>query len=260
MKNIFKIMGVALIASSMLFVSCNKDPEEDNTPIEETTYTVKVTCNDNTMGTVTITPAKESYKQGDLVIIKAVANDGFRFVKWNDGTEDIATENYEWTVTGNKTFTATFEAIPQPSWTVVFDGTNLDVAGFHKGAYMAQYHIYRFECAKQGTSAGQRAFPYLDCYMTDGETAADIAGSDYTELYHETYYNDGQYNYGDWQTKEFTNFNCTALDLEEGLMSATFAAVMFSYKDYYEDELDMDECAQKNLAVTFENITFAASK
>lgn len=38
MKNIFKLMGVALLASSMLFVACKKDEntDEPNTPQEET--------------------------------------------------------------------------------------------------------------------------------------------------------------------------------------------------------------------------------
>lgn len=39
MKNIFKMMGIALLASSMLFVACNKDEntdENNNTPQEET--------------------------------------------------------------------------------------------------------------------------------------------------------------------------------------------------------------------------------
>ena len=259
MKNIFKIMGVALIASSMLFVSCNKDPEEDNTPIEETTYTVKVTCNDNTMGTVTITPAKESYKQGDLVIIKAVANDGFRFVKWNDGTEDIATENYEWTVTGNKTFTATFEAIPQPSWSATFDGSNINISGFHQGRHRAANQLWLFQAAQaaQGTSV---SFPYVVCYIY-GSAQDDLQVGSFTELYMENYYTIDGDQYGDWQHYETNNFNCTALDLTENMMSATLSCEMYSLTEIQEETVDSEEEAtKKTLALTFENITFTEAK
>lgn len=42
MKNIFKLMGVALLASSMLFVSCNKDEEENNDNNQQTSAKVTV--------------------------------------------------------------------------------------------------------------------------------------------------------------------------------------------------------------------------
>lgn len=39
MKNIFKLLGVALIASSMIFVACTKDPEDNNNNNNNTTDT-----------------------------------------------------------------------------------------------------------------------------------------------------------------------------------------------------------------------------
>lgn len=42
MKNIFKLMGIALLASSMIFVSCKKDNGGDEpTPQQENVYTLK---------------------------------------------------------------------------------------------------------------------------------------------------------------------------------------------------------------------------
>ena len=58
MKNIFKLMGVALIASTMLFVACGKEGEEENTGDDNTTggndtptYTLSVAA---TLGTATL--------------------------------------------------------------------------------------------------------------------------------------------------------------------------------------------------------------
>lgn len=254
MKNIFKLMGVALITSSMLFVSCNKTEEEEtntNVTPTETTYTVKVTCNDNTMGTVTVSPVKEKYNAGDEITITATPNDGFKFVNWND---TILTASYTCKVNANMTFTATFAALPQTSYTVVFDGTALDVAGYCHGEYMAAYGYYRVQFAKQ-VNGNNVYFPYLDSYY-EGETADDLELSSYTELYHETYFNDGQYNYGDWQWFATNNFNCTGLDLTDNLLSCTFSAEMFSYAEYFNDETEPANCTKKTLAVTFANVMF----
>lgn len=48
MKNMFKMMGVALLAGAMLFTACKKD-KEDTTPTNTTpTYSVVVTMDGNT--------------------------------------------------------------------------------------------------------------------------------------------------------------------------------------------------------------------
>lgn len=48
MKNMFKMMGVALLAGAMLFTACKKDEETTNTNNTTPTYAVTVTYNDAT--------------------------------------------------------------------------------------------------------------------------------------------------------------------------------------------------------------------
>ena len=70
---------------------------------DETYYTVTVNVNDATMGTVT---GGGSYAEGSTCTITANANEGYRFVKWDD---DVTTNPRTFTVMANVTFTAIFE-------------------------------------------------------------------------------------------------------------------------------------------------------
>lgn len=94
MKNIFKFLGIAFIASSMM-VACT--PEN-----EVTKYTITVNANNATMGTVT---GGGEYEEGATATLTATANAGFVFVNWEDGS----TNNPRIvTVTGDATYTANF--------------------------------------------------------------------------------------------------------------------------------------------------------
>ncbi|MBQ9417193.1 MAG: C10 family peptidase [Bacteroidales bacterium] len=77
------------------------------------TFTLTVAPNDPTMGTVT---GSGTYMQGDSVRITATANAGFRFVQWQDGNRQTSRIVC---VTANATYTATFEAIPTYTITVL---------------------------------------------------------------------------------------------------------------------------------------------
>ena len=69
-------------------------------------YTVAVVSADPTMGTVS---GGGRVLEGDEITITATPNTGYRFVRWNDNdTHAVRTV----TVTGNITFTAYFEALP----------------------------------------------------------------------------------------------------------------------------------------------------
>ena len=56
MKNIFKLLGVALIAGSMLFVACEKDPEENNNQNPTDTTSTTPTDTTSTPTDTTTTP------------------------------------------------------------------------------------------------------------------------------------------------------------------------------------------------------------
>ena len=66
-------------------------------------YTLTVVANDETMGSVS---GSGTYNYGTTATLTATANEGFRFVEWNDGnTSDVRTI----TVTESATYIATFE-------------------------------------------------------------------------------------------------------------------------------------------------------
>lgn len=99
-----KILGIALLACSMVFVSCKKDnPKPDD---QNKQYTITVKVNDEAMGMAT---GGGTYAANTSVTLKAFENQGYRFVKWQDGnTSNPRTI----TVTKDETYTAVFEAIP----------------------------------------------------------------------------------------------------------------------------------------------------
>ena len=67
------------------------------------------------------------YDEGDTAILIATANTGYRFVSWSNGE---VTESITVVVTGDATYTATFEAIPTYTVTVVAnDATMGSVTG-----------------------------------------------------------------------------------------------------------------------------------
>ena len=79
------------------------------------TYTVDITVNDETMGSIEGLPETEEVAYGTVLNLTAVANDGFRFVSWSN---EAVSENISLTVTDDVTLVATFEAIPTYTITV----------------------------------------------------------------------------------------------------------------------------------------------
>lgn len=79
-------------------------------PTPPTQYTVTLNTADATMGTVS--PAGETtVNEGASFTATATAAEGYHFVAWMNGDAQVSTENpYTFTVTGNITLTATFEA------------------------------------------------------------------------------------------------------------------------------------------------------
>lgn len=69
-------------------------------------YTITVTANDGTMGTVS---GGGSYPATQIATLGATANEGYRFIRWADGVLDNPRSVI---VTGAATYTAVFEAIP----------------------------------------------------------------------------------------------------------------------------------------------------
>lgn len=116
-----KFLGLAVLACGMMFVSCKKDnPKPDDS---QSQYTITVNVNDQAMGTVT---GGGTYAANTTVTLTATANEGYQFVKWQDGNTDNPRTI---TVTKNETYTAIFEAIPLPDGVHVTFGPDVWTAG-----------------------------------------------------------------------------------------------------------------------------------
>lgn len=254
MKNVVKFFSLMLAAGTMMLTSCEPTDDPIN-PITPTTYTVQVNCNDATMGSVTIAPQKESYLANDTVVITATPAEGHQFLNWNGSI----TENpYTYVVTENTTFTANFEALPQPSYAATFNGTALDIAGYNQGqtAEVQGSQVWLFQAAQrsEGTSV---YFPYIVCWFSGSSTTAFTLTS--CELYKETYYQttDGT-TYGDWQFKSLDNINCTGLDMTTYTVSATASMTMYDLGPIVDGSASTeDECPTATLAFTMSNYAFS---
>lgn len=84
---------------------------------EAITYTISATSNDETMGTVL---GSGEYAAGATVTLTAIANSGYHFVRWSDGTTD---DHYIFTAEADVELVAYFEADP----TGIEDAENANV-------------------------------------------------------------------------------------------------------------------------------------
>ena len=80
-----------------------------------TTYTIAVSANPSNGGTVT---GGGTYQQGQSCTVTATANSGFTFTNWTENGSVVSTlANYTFSVTGNRTLVANFQAQTQ-SYTI----------------------------------------------------------------------------------------------------------------------------------------------
>ena len=250
MKNTVKFLSMMFAAGAMMFASCTPEPEPEPQP--ETKYTVLVNCNDATMGTVSIAPQQATYLEGDTIRITATPNDGYKFLNWNGSITD---NPYTYVVKENITFTANFEALPLPSYSVTFDGSPLDVAGFSDAQCLPDGSAWLFQCAKQ--AEGTRVFfPFFQFWM-QGNTPNALTVTNMTELYKETYYEAGENQYGDYQFSSMDNINCTELDLTAYKMSMTTSLTMYNLGDIVSGAAQTAaECSTATVAVTLQNMVY----
>ena len=79
-------------------------------------------------GTVSLSPASDTYEDGSEVTVSAETNFGYKFVNWTDqdGNEVSAEPEFKHTVTANATLTANFEAVNTYSLTYNVEGGGND--------------------------------------------------------------------------------------------------------------------------------------
>ncbi|WP_304066561.1 pectinesterase family protein [Pedobacter glucosidilyticus] len=99
---------------------------DDTTPVLPR-YTVNTIVNNSSAGTVIKTPNNTDYEEGSSLSIQAVANFGYRFVKWinTDNNADLSTTNpYVITVNASQNITAVFETLTTYNFTLNKVGSN----------------------------------------------------------------------------------------------------------------------------------------
>jgi len=121
---LFICVGIFCLMSMFAFVGCDNNNgqqeqqgQQDPTPAPQTTYyTLDVSVNNNTYGSVVgedvhgeacdVTEAQ--YKNGAVIMLTAVANDGYYFVKWSDSSTDETFDFRQVSVNQNITLQAIF--------------------------------------------------------------------------------------------------------------------------------------------------------
>lgn len=268
MKNIFKMFSVMLVAGAVM-VGCT-DPNTNVTP----KYKITVKANNDSYGTVS---GGGTYDSNTTATLTATANEGYKFVNWNDG---ITNNPRIITVTEDATYTANFEEISgvnvtfgTTSWTAQYvNGTcgdnavNIAAGQTSANSYpiMNLYYDWGQSSPAAGTFNGAPAFemvgetqvsirfgnPYL-WYYENG--SFDLAHSDGTPLYT-----------GDWWGKNVT-LNVTALDADAMTISAVVNATMAHVAEMVNEQgqlitIDLNDVTARDLTANIVNQSLTAAK
>ena len=128
------------------------------------THMVSVTLNDEAMGSVV---GAGAYPYSTEVSLEAVPEEGYRFVRWGDGSTDNPAV---FTLTGDTTVSAIFEEVEIPSICKVSVQDDRNVVFWNKEHEVEQYRIYR-EGAVAGDYELVATVPYSEPSMwTDEES------------------------------------------------------------------------------------------
>lgn len=261
MKNVFKFLGIAFVACSML-VACGDDTE---------TYKITVKANPADAGTVT---GGGKYESGATATLEATPNAGYKFVNW----EDNSTNNPRLvTVTADAEYVANFA--PNSGVSVTFGTTTWDaqyinaqmsgsainvaaaqtnsnsypIANLFKAWESGSPAAGTFNAAPEMTVEGQSVNisfgnPYL-WYFESGSW--DLNGSDGSTIHT-----------GDWWAKNIT-LNISALDADAMTASMVVNATMAHVTEMVNAEgylttVDFNDCTAKDATMTVTNQTFTA--
>lgn len=264
MKKLFRFFSIALAASTMMFTACSKenngqDPDQPATP----TYTITVESNDATMGTVM---GGGVYAEGTTITISATPNEGYKFVKWQDGITEASRQVI---VSKDETFTATFEsAAPADGINVTF-GSDQWSAGYAGIIYYTSFNLMNII----GYQSQSSPYPSIDIFATV-ETGVHTDQIDAngqmsgTAFYNVDYYaattlynpNNGDTLYfGDWWAKTAT-INTTNFDATAMKVTTVVNATMFDAVAAFIDERGIDAAPTKTLNVTVGNYDLTPAK
>jgi hypothetical protein len=252
MKNIFKLLAVAFVASTM-FVACGDD-EKDN---DVKTYTITATVNDEAMGRVS---GAGAYDEGATCTLTATPNTGYTFVKWSDDN----TENpRSFVVNSDLNLVAIFAQAE--STRVTFNANSWEANTVNTRWYADDGIADVYACVQEGS------YPIADaCYAVSGTGMITDAIQDngayanntiqWLEYYESTYMQDNNgNNYGDWWAKA-ANINVTAFDATALTLAFNAEAVMFHATEaMVQGGVSINEATTADLTMN-SNVTLSTSK
>ena len=214
MKKVLSVLCMALLAGGMIFTSCTKN------------FTITVNSNNDAWGTVT---GGGTFADQATTILVATPNAGYQFVKWQDGVKENPRTI---TVSADETYTAYFEAIPNPTVKVAFSGSNWEASAITARYYTSAdvWDVYSMQ------TDGELPIADVATSILSGSASANASSSNgqldnesfnWVEYYDATYLTDGSNYYGDYWAK---NVTCavTAFDATALTISANVNATMFS--------------------------------
>jgi len=256
MKNVFKVLGVAIAACAM-FVACDS----------EGTYTIKVTVNDSDMGTAT---GGGKYALNETATLEATPNAGYKFVNWDDGSTN---NPYLVTVTEDKTYQANFEAASgisvtfgSASWEPAYTNAQMASSGMVVACGQTSatsYPLIQLYYAPDAGLATGSASASHEMSTQDGRSVSITFGNPYMWYFESTNieFSSGT-QAGDWWSNPVT-INITDLDLTGLTASFVANATMAHITDIITSEgvtsLDLGDCESRTLTMTATNQTFTAA-
>lgn len=224
MKNVFKFLGIALVAGALL-TACGEK------------YTVTVNVNDNAMGTVT---GAGDYDPDASCTLTATPNAGYMFVSWSDGTNTITENPYTFTVKSDVTYTATFAkregvqvTFGSASWTA-----DPNASAFY---HLGQYNDFYLAVMPVSGQLPQACF-WANCAV--GEHASNFIVDEqygYTydneDAYRCDYYAEGAVSVGnqtrgDWWARTWSA-KVNSYDATSMTVDATITATMFDVMEAF---------------------------
>ncbi len=206
-----RFLGVAILACSMLFVSCKKDKQ----------FTITVNSNNAEWGTVA---GGGTYAENAQATLTATAKNGYIFVKWQDGN---TTNPRTITVTKDETYTATFEEAPQS--TITFGSQTWTNAELDFDVQSFPNNIFAWILVNNPSD-----FPQFQGKLGKHTGSFNLESG---EIYLLFVQNETE-STPDWQTKNL-NETITAIDLTELTISATINGTLKSQSTSEEKALNI---------------------
>ena len=266
MKNVIKFFSIMLVAGSIL-ASCTEKPEEPLTPVKPK-YTITVTANNDAYGTVT---GGGTYDSAATATLTATANEGYKFVNWNDGN---ANNPRIVTVTANASYTANFEELA---------GVNVTFGDLNWAAQYVNCRLYPnaiLVAAAQNASSDQLPIiqlvniwqsgsPSTGSYTGTHDVTADGVSREGAYLYYfaveddilQLRYQDGTTEtVGDWWSKDLT-LNITTLDADAMNLSLVVNTTMVHAAEMVGDApVAWNNCSTRPLTLNVINQSMTSAK